>query len=109
CVVDSAANVEQLARYFSARELRLKVLIELGIPGGRCGCRDKDEVMALAELIDAEQALVLSGLEGYEGVVHGDDPERSVRAYACQLVEAAQAVERESRRDSPQPLITASG
>lgn len=109
CVVDSAANVEQLARYFSARELRLKVLIELGIPGGRCGCRDKDEVMALAELIDAEQALVLSGLEGYEGVVHGDDPERSVRAYAWQLVEAAQALEREALLESPQPLITASG
>ncbi|WP_111415495.1 amino acid deaminase [Billgrantia lactosivorans] len=109
CVVDSVANVEQLARYFSACGLRLKVLIELGVPGGRCGCRDTDEVMALAERIDSEQALVLSGLEGYEGVVHGSDPERAVRAYAWQLVEAAQGLARDGLIETPQPLITASG
>lgn len=109
CVVDGAGNVDQLARYFAARGLRLKVLIELGMPGGRCGCRDTDEVMALAERIDSEQALVLAGLEGYEGVVHGDDPAPSVRAYAWQLVEAAQALERDALIESPQPLITASG
>ncbi|MGR4066319.1 amino acid deaminase [Billgrantia sp. C5P2] len=109
CVVDSIANVEQLARYFTARGLRLKVLIELGIPGGRCGCRDTDEVMALAERIDSEQALVLAGLEGYEGVVYGNEPGRSVRGYAWQLVEAAQALERDALIETPQPLITASG
>ncbi|MGR2738665.1 amino acid deaminase [Billgrantia sp. Q4P2] len=109
CVVDSIANVEQLAHYFTARGLRLKVLIELGMPGGRCGCRDTDEVMALAERVDSEQALVLSGLEGYEGVVYGSDPERAVRAYAWQLVEAAQALERDALIETPQPLITASG
>ncbi|QOR37133.1 amino acid deaminase [Billgrantia diversa] len=109
CVVDSIANVEQLAHYFSARGLRLKVLVELGMPGGRCGCRDTDEVMALAERIDSEQALVLSGLEGYEGVVHGNEPERAVRAYAWQLVEAAQGLERDALIETPQPLITASG
>ncbi|KAA0010246.1 amino acid deaminase [Billgrantia pellis] len=109
CVVDSAANVDQLARYFTARDLRLKVLIELGMPGGRCGCRDSDEVLALAERIDGERALVLSGLEGYEGVVHADEPERAVRAYAWQLVEAAQALERDALIESPEPLITASG
>ncbi|MCE9681827.1 amino acid deaminase [Halomonas alkalisoli] len=109
CVVDSVANVDQLARYFTARGLRLKVLIELGVPGGRCGCRDTDEVMALAERIDSEQALVLSGLEGYEGVMHGDDPERAVRAYAWQLVEVVQGLERDALVESPQPIITASG
>ncbi|MGQ4880729.1 amino acid deaminase [Billgrantia sp. LNSP4103-1] len=109
CMVDSAGNVDQLARYFKSCGLRLKVLIELGVPGGRCGCRDTDEVMALAERIDSEQALVLSGLAGYEGVVPGDDPERAVRGYAWQLVEAAQALERDALIESPEPLITASG
>ncbi|MCE8017148.1 amino acid deaminase [Halomonas sp. MCCC 1A17488] len=109
CVVDGIANVDQLARYFNARGLRLKVLIELGVPGGRCGCRDTDEVMALAERIDSEQSLVLSGLEGYEGVVHGSDPERAVRAYAWQLVEAAQGLVRDALFETSQPLITASG
>ncbi len=109
CVVDSAENIDQLARYFAARGLRLKVLVELGVPGGRCGCRDTDEVMALAERIDSEQALVLSGLEGYEGVVYGDDPAPRVRAYAWQLVEVVQGLERDGLIESPQPLITASG
>ncbi|RCV88858.1 amino acid deaminase [Billgrantia montanilacus] len=109
CVVDSVANVDQLARYFATRGLRLKVLVELGVPGGRCGCRDTDEVMALAERIDSEQALVLSGLEGYEGVMHGDDPERAVRAYAWQLVEVVQGLERDALIENPQPIITASG
>ncbi|MDN3523199.1 amino acid deaminase [Halomonas ramblicola] len=109
CVVDGAANVRQLGRYFAARGLRLQVLIELGVPGGRCGCRDQDEVMALAEQIQEEPALVLAGLEGYEGVVHGEEPASAVRAYAWHLVEAAQALDRDGLIESPAPLITASG
>ncbi|GHE21616.1 amino acid deaminase [Halomonas urumqiensis] len=109
CVVDSLANVSELGRYFGARELRLKVLIELGVPGGRCGCRDHDQVMALGEAIDAEPALVLSGIEGYEGVGLGDNPEASVRGYAWQLVEVAQALDHDRLIEAQHPLITASG
>ncbi|MFY0992001.1 amino acid deaminase [Halomonas sp. C05BenzN] len=109
CVVDSAANVRQLGRYFAARELRLQVLIELGVGGGRCGCRDHDQVMALGELVDAEPALVLAGLEGYEGVVHGADPAAGIRAYAWQLVEVAQALDHDGLIEAREPLITASG
>ncbi|RDB44684.1 amino acid deaminase [Halomonas sp. DQ26W] len=109
CVVDSAENARHLGRYFAARGLRLQVLIELGVEGGRCGCRGQNEVMALGELVESKPALVLSGLEGYEGVVYGDDPEEKVRAYAWQLVEAAQALDHDGLIESPHPLITASG
>lgn len=109
CVVDSVANVRHLGRYFAARGLRLQVLIELGVDGGRCGCRDQDEIMALAEMVDSEQALVLAGLEGYEGVVHGDNPEAGIRAYAWHLVEAAQALDHDGLIEVSAPLITASG
>ncbi|APX91535.1 amino acid deaminase [Halomonas sp. 1513] len=109
CVVDGVANVRHLGRYFAARGLRLKVLIELGIEGGRCGCRDHDQVLALGEAIDVEPALVLAGLEGYEGVVHGDDPESAVRAYAWQLVEAARALDHDGLIEAATPIITASG
>ncbi|MBB3190167.1 amino acid deaminase [Halomonas cerina] len=109
CVVDSAANVRQLARYFGAREQRLQVLVELGVDGGRCGCRDQDEVLALGELVDSEPALVLAGLEGYEGVVYGEDPVRAVRDYAWHLVEAAQALDHDGLIEARAPLITASG
>ncbi|MFC3285711.1 amino acid deaminase [Litchfieldella rifensis] len=109
CVVDSVANVRQLGHYFAARDLRLQVLIELGVEGGRCGCRDHDQVLALAELIDSAPALVLAGLEGYEGVVHGDNPETAIRRYAWHLVEVAQALDHDGLIESPTPLITASG
>ncbi|MDR5903832.1 amino acid deaminase [Franzmannia qiaohouensis] len=109
CVVDSADNVRQLGRYFAARGLRLKVLIELGIEGGRCGCRDHDQVLALGEAIDSESALVLAGLEGYEGVVQGDDPQASVRGYAWRLVEACRALDHEGLFETAEPIITASG
>ncbi|WP_163557818.1 amino acid deaminase [Halomonas sp. NO4] len=109
CVVDSAANVDHLGRYFAACGLRLPVLVELGIDGGRCGCRDQDAVLALAERVASEPALVLSGLEGYEGVVQGDDPARDVRDYAWHLVEAAQTLDHDGLIEAPAPLITASG
>ncbi|HEV2474117.1 MAG TPA: hypothetical protein VGS41_15680, partial [Chthonomonadales bacterium] len=37
CLVDSSALAEQLGAFFADRGLRLQVLLELGIPGGRAG------------------------------------------------------------------------
>jgi D-serine deaminase-like pyridoxal phosphate-dependent protein len=42
CCVDSLANARTLSAFFSARQQTLDVLIELGVPGGRCGCRSVD-------------------------------------------------------------------
>ncbi|UYG05010.1 amino acid deaminase [Halomonas sp. LR3S48] len=109
CVVDGIENVRQLGRFFAERNLRLAVLIELGVPGGRCGCRSQEAVQALAEAVAAEPALDLAGLEGYEGVVHGKDPAAAVRDYAQRLVEIALALDAAGRFDVAEPIITASG
>lgn len=109
CLVDGAENVRQLGRHFGARGVKLQVLIELGAPGGRCGCRDQRAVEALAEAIAGEPALVLAGLGGYEGVVQGDDPVVAVRAYARRLVEAALALGEAGRFGVEAPIVTASG
>lgn len=109
CVVDGAENVRQLGRYFAARGLRLPVLIELGVAGGLSGCRDHDEVMALGEQVDAEPSLVLSGLEGDEGVSHGRDPADDVYGYSWRLVEVAQALDHDGLFECRAPLITAAG
>ncbi|WP_104205458.1 amino acid deaminase [Billgrantia saliphila] len=109
CVVDGVENVRQLGRFFAERNLRLAVLIELGVPGGRCGCRDQAAVEELAEAVAAEPALVLAGLEGYEGVVHGADPAAAVRAYAQRLVETALALDAAGSFGVAAPIITASG
>lgn len=109
CVVDSQENVRQLGRFFAERGLKLSVLIEVGVEGGRCGCRNQQQILSLAESIANEPALSLLGLEGYEGVVHGDDPEAGIRAYAKRLVEVALELEAAGHFSQPNPIVTASG
>ncbi|RUR57257.1 amino acid deaminase [Vreelandella populi] len=109
CVVDSQENVRQLGRFFTKRGLILPVLIEVGVPGGRCGCRTQQQILSLAEIISEEPALSLAGLEGYEGVVHGADPEAGIRAYANYLVDVAVDLEAAKRFAEPEPIVTASG
>lgn len=55
-------------------------MIELGVPGGRCGCRSTDAALALAKQAAQLPGLRLRGLELYEGVLHGDDPQPQVEA-----------------------------
>ncbi|WP_434636742.1 amino acid deaminase [Klebsiella sp. I138] len=92
CCVDSLANARTLSAFFSARQQTLDVLIELGVPGGRCGCRSVDDARALAQEVATLPGLTLRGLELYEGVLHGDDPQPQVEALlhqaaglACQM------------------------
>ncbi|MGB3254576.1 amino acid deaminase [Buttiauxella gaviniae] len=92
CCVDSLANAKTLSAFFSANNQRLDILIELGVPGGRCGCRTTEQAQALAEEISTLSGLRLRGLELYEGVLHGENPQpkveallRDAAALACQL------------------------
>ncbi|KIN16468.1 amino acid deaminase [Vreelandella titanicae] len=109
CVVDSQENVRQLGRFFAERGLMLSVLIEIGVEGGRCGCRNQQQILSLAEVIASEPALSLVGLEGYEGVVHGDNPESGIRTYAKYLVDVAVELEAAGRFVEENPIVTASG
>ena len=109
CVVDSHENAHQLGRFFAERGVALSVLIEVGVEGGRCGCRNQQQILSLAEAIANEPALSLVGLEGYEGVVHGDNPESGIRAYAKYLVDVAVELEAAGRFAEQNPIVTASG
>lgn len=92
CCVDSLANAKTLSAFFCANNQRLDILIELGVPGGRCGCRTTEQAQALAEEISTLPGLRIRGLELYEGVLHGENPQPKVEALlddaaalACQL------------------------
>ncbi len=63
--VDSLAGVETMAA--AARDRPLRVLVELGYPGGRTGCRDLAELITLAETVAATPRLELAGIAAYEG------------------------------------------
>ncbi len=112
CLVDSADNARELGAFFAGRGLRLPVLIERGVSGGRCGCRSREEVLALAAVVHEAAGLELSGVEGYEGLVQaaaGASPEAAVAAYAADLVDTLTALQRAGRLAVARPLVTASG
>ena len=71
CLVDHPDQVTALGAFFAERGLALQVMIEYGVPGGRCGCRSESEVRALAQAIAGQPALRLTGIGGYEGGIHG--------------------------------------
>ncbi|MDB6146023.1 MAG: amino acid deaminase [Pseudomonas sp.] len=109
CMVDHPDNVAALGEFFSARGLRLNVMIEYGVPGGRCGCRTEQEVLALADAIAAQPALALTGIEGYEGVIHGDQAIAGIKAFAASLVRLAVELQDKGAFALDRPIVTASG
>ena len=109
CMVDHPDNVADLGQFFAARGVRLNVMIEYGVVGGRCGCRSEQEVLKLAQAIQAQPALALCGIEGYEGVIHGDHAVSGIREFAASLVRLAVQLQDDGLFAIDQPIITASG
>ena len=72
--VDSAAGVQLLDTSLRTRGARrpLPVLVELGYPGGRTGCRDIGEAVAVAGAVAAAPTLRMAGAAGYEGGIGHD-------------------------------------
>jgi D-serine dehydratase len=70
CLVDSRAGVRLMDDVLVASSFtgRLAVLVELGFPGGRAGCRTRAEAKAVATEVLASRNLRLVGVETYEGV-----------------------------------------
>ncbi len=83
--VDSAAGVRLLDESLRAGGARrpLPVLVELGQPGGRAGCRSMDEALAVAKATAAAATLRLAGAAGFEGNIHGDSAAATVAAVAA--------------------------
>lgn len=109
CLVDHPAQVASLGQYFASRGVRLNVMIEYGVAGGRCGCRSEAEVLALAAAINAQPALALTGIEGYEGVIHGERQVSEIKAFAASLVRLAVELHTQGAFALAQPIVTASG
>ncbi len=73
CLVDSAALVEQLGAFFAGRGLKLRVLLELGVAGGRAGVRDEVQLGEVLEALSRwRESVVVSGVEIYEGVLEDE-------------------------------------
>lgn len=98
CLVDSADGVEQLGKLFRERGLKLKVLIELGVLGGRCGVRDDNHLQHVLEALDCwKDAIELCGIEIYEGVLKDEESIRAFMRRACGVTQTLLAEHRFAR------------
>ncbi len=74
-LIDSQAQLASIEHLAASQKISRKVtaLVELGVPGGRTGCRAYNEALAVARAVAASKIVALSGLECYEGLqVSGD-------------------------------------
>ncbi|MGD0631039.1 MAG: amino acid deaminase [Terracidiphilus sp.] len=107
CLVDSAAQIEELGRYFSYMDLHLNVLIEFGVFGGRTGVRDDDQLQAaLTALERNKDAIALCGIEIYEGVLQD---ESSIRDLLQRAVEVTRRLAQENRFQHAPILLSGAG
>jgi D-serine dehydratase len=91
--VDSLAGVTLLDSTLRARGARrpVPVLVELGYPGGRTGCRDLGEAVAVAEAAAAATTLRVAGAAGFEGLI-GHDREAGTVAEITRFCRALRAL-----------------
>lgn len=88
------------------------VLLELGLAGGRTGCRDAAGALALARAARASGAVRLVGIECYEGLwAKGDDAADTALVQTLMARVHALAAQAESERlfEADEVLITAGG
>jgi D-serine dehydratase len=107
CLVDSAAQIDQLGAFFAERGKRLQVLIELGVMGGRAGVRNDEQLQSvLTALARWSNSVTLCGVEMYEGVLH-DEP--AIRVFLKRAVEVTRKLAAEKRFQRAPILLSGAG
>lgn len=113
-LVDSPAQVELIEDWCALRAgLRpFEVMLEIGIPGGRTGCRGNDEALALAQRIHASAVLRLVGIEAFEGLNvkgDGDVDQPYIDALASRMETVARACDDHGWFEADEVLVSAGG
>ena len=113
-LVDSPAQLA-LIETWAARHpgsLPFEVLLEIGLAGGRTGCRTHDEAVALATRLHASAAVALVGIECYEGLGAKGNSETDA-PYAQALMDRLEAIARlcdtQGLFDRDEVLLSAGG
>ena len=114
CLVDSVEQVSQLSKTAKVFGLTrpLNVLLEVGLSGGRTGCRTDEEVQAVKEAVKEKKDLLrLAGVEGFEGVIVGP-PEKAVTqvdAYLKTLVDTLEGLSEDDFEGVNEVVLSAGG
>lgn len=107
CLVDSAAQIDQLGTFFSGCGQCLRVLMELGVDGGRTGVRNEEQLQsALSALTRWPKSVSLCGIEIYEGVL---DDEGAIREFLQHAVSTTRKLIAEGRFERTPALLSGAG
>jgi len=107
CLVDSAQGVEQLGQFFAEQGLRVNVLLEIGVAGGRAGVRDERQLESvLIALARWRHSVALCGVELYEGVLND---ESEIRAFLQRAVDITRDLSLEGYIDRSPVLLSGAG
>ena len=104
-LVDSVAGVDRLVAGSGGLAHRLNVLVEMGVPGGRAGCRTTAEAVDVA-MAAAQGGLKLRGIEGFEGILASA---AEVDAFLDHMVMAARAIAEAGHFADGEIILTAGG
>ncbi|WPC67901.1 amino acid deaminase [Rhodoferax ferrireducens] len=117
-LVDSVAQLALIeAWYLSPKVLQspvrpFEVLLEIGVEGGRTGCRSQKDAMTLARHLHDSPACRLVGIECYEGL-GATGQSAADEAYAAALMqrvcEIAVACDQQNFFDNEEVLVSAGG
>ncbi len=110
CWVDSVAGVELMTAALAGAQRPLDVCVEVGMTGGRTGCRTDAEIDEVARAAATSPRLRLVGVAGYEASTGQDvspDAVAAVRAYLKNL--RAAVVRLAGLFESGTVMVTAGG
>lgn len=109
CFVDSIENATYLGEFFSQTDIKLNILLEIGVPGGRCGWRDFSTVHELVDTIGEYACLNIAGISFYEGVIHGEHAEEKIGEFIREIKTLFLQLSSENRFYSDDVIITGAG
>lgn len=94
-LVDSVPAVNRMDDLLSRTRtgVRVHVWLEIGVAGGRAGCRSPHEALEVGEAVQRSSHLVLRGVETYEGIVARDATTESLQRMRQHLEDTASTAE----------------
>jgi D-serine deaminase-like pyridoxal phosphate-dependent protein len=118
CFADSVSGVEIMRAALAAADAPrpadavIDVVIDLGHPGCRTGCRDADEAERVARSVQSSRHLRMVGVGGFEGALAADRSEASlarVRAYLRSLRGLVQRLDGAGLFDETEEIVVTAG
>ena len=114
CCVDSLDVVNLLDAGLTELpgDSRVPVLVELGVPSGRTGCRTATEALDVARHVKASSRLRLAGVSGFEGIISANESqsaEERVDGFLSELRRVADEIIAQRLVDVTGELVISAG